>query len=97
MFIGYSSITKGQRIYRPVAKKVIVSIDVRFDKSVVWNWKKSEVEHKVAYIESRIDEESIDDASVRGTRSLSDIYASCNVVMREPADYKDVASEPKWV
>ena len=34
---------------------------------------------------------------VRGTRSLSDIYQNCNVVVHELAEYKDAASEPKWV
>ena len=34
-------------------------------------------------------DELIDDAPVRGTRLLSDIYERCNVAVLEPAGYWD--------
>ena len=41
-------------------------------------------------------DELIDDAPVKGTRLLSDIYERCNVVVLEPAGYWDAKKDPKW-
>jgi len=30
----------------------------------------------------------VDDAPLRGTRSLSDIYEKCNIALCEPVDFK---------
>ena len=40
--------------------------------------------------------ELLDDAPVRGTRLLSDIYERCNVAVLEPAGYWDAKEDPKW-
>ena len=38
ILLGVSDESKGYRLYDPVAKKIIVSRDVVFDKDCVWNW-----------------------------------------------------------
>ena len=42
-------------------------------------------------------DELIDDAPVRGTRLLSDIYERCNVAVLEPVGYWDAKEDPKWI
>lgn len=39
----------------------------------------------------------MDDKPVRGTRSLSDIYQRCNVVVMDPVDYNETTTNSKWV
>lgn len=46
IFIGYSSKSKGYKLYNLKSKKVIVSRDVVFDENAVWNWKNENVEGK---------------------------------------------------
>ena len=41
-------------------------------------------------------DELIDDAPVKGTRLLSDIYERCNVAVLELAGYWDAKEDPKW-
>jgi len=38
----------------------------------------------------------VDDFPIRGTRLLSDIYASCNVAVLEPASAAEAMEEKKW-
>ncbi|PRQ23286.1 putative RNA-directed DNA polymerase [Rosa chinensis] len=38
IFIGYSTVTKGYKLYNPKTKKVIVSRDVTFDEQSAWDW-----------------------------------------------------------
>jgi hypothetical protein len=46
IFIGYSSMSKGYRLYNLKTKKVIISRDVVFDENAFWNWQKENVEAK---------------------------------------------------
>ena len=39
----------------------------------------------------------VDDAPVRGTRSLSDIYQRCNVAICEPAGFHDAKNSQHWM
>ena len=41
-------------------------------------------------------DELIDDAPMRGTRLLSNIYERCNVAVLEPTGYWDAKEDPKW-
>ncbi|XP_039683634.1 uncharacterized protein [Medicago truncatula] len=73
IFVGYSSSSKVYRIYLPQSNKVIVSRDVKFLESNIWNWEDCEK------FEFQEENEDVDGEPVRGTRSLSDIYQRCNV------------------
>ncbi|CAL2249531.1 unnamed protein product [Prunus armeniaca] len=46
IFLGYSSQSKGYRIYNPKTKKFMISRDVKFDESASWNWEEEKVEKK---------------------------------------------------
>ena len=39
----------------------------------------------------------INEAPVRGTRLLDDIYQSCNVVVLEPIQFEEAKNDPKWI
>ena len=41
-------------------------------------------------------DENIDDIPVRGTKSLSDIYQRCNVVVFEPTRFTKAIEDKKW-
>ena len=43
------------------------------------------------------DIDDIDEAPVRGTKLLTDIYQSCNVVVLEPAEFEEAKNYPKWI
>lgn len=44
IFLGYSTQSKGYRIYNLPAKKLIISRDVEIDESASWNWDEEKVE-----------------------------------------------------
>jgi len=86
IFVGYSSSSKAYRIFLPQSNKVIVRRDVIFFEEEKWS-KESE---KLQVQEES--EEDMDDQPVRGTRSLSDIYQRCNVVVIEPVDVSSIGA-----
>lgn len=50
IFFGYSTQSKGYRIYNIKTKKLIISRDVEFDEAASWNWDEEKVENKNIYI-----------------------------------------------
>ncbi|KAK4389894.1 Retrovirus-related Pol polyprotein from transposon TNT 1-94 [Sesamum angolense] len=44
IFLGYSTQSKGYRIYNLKTKKLIISRDVEFDEDAMWNWDEEKVE-----------------------------------------------------
>ncbi|KAL0368054.1 UNVERIFIED_CONTAM: Retrovirus-related Pol polyprotein from transposon TNT 1-94 [Sesamum calycinum] len=47
IFLGYSTQSKGYRIYNLKTKKLIISRDVEFDEDAMWNWDEEKVETSV--------------------------------------------------
>lgn len=96
VFMGYSTITKGYRIFQPLTGKFIISRDVTFDEDAEWNWEKSEPIRQTTEREEAIelDEDNYNELLVRGTRSLAEIYQKYNVVVLEPAGYEETANDP---
>jgi hypothetical protein len=39
----------------------------------------------------------VDEAPIKGTRLLDDIYQSRNVAVLEPAEFKEAKNDPKWI
>ncbi|KAA0061159.1 Retrovirus-related Pol polyprotein from transposon TNT 1-94 [Cucumis melo var. makuwa] len=109
VFIGYSSISKAYKIFQPQTGKIVVSRDVHFVEDEEWNFndveKKGQTLEKMKFkfFDSSIEEEDdrqneiVDDAFVRGTRLLSDIYERCNVAVCEPENYAEAKKNQRWV
>ncbi|XP_016679117.1 uncharacterized protein [Gossypium hirsutum] len=102
IFVGYSTVSKAYRVFQPHTGRVIVSRDVYFVENEQWNWEDSTKTNQTysapncftigSTLEELEDEGQdvlADDAPVRGTRLLSDIYQRCNMAICEPAGYHD--------
>ena len=51
IFIGYSDLTKGYRLYNPETRKLIMSRDVQFLKNETWTWTQTQSEEKRVVLE----------------------------------------------
>ena len=87
IFIGYSSTSKAYKIYLPQTSKIVVSREVNFLETKKWSWN----EQNQQYID-----EDVDELSVRGFKTLFDIYQRCNIVVLEPARFVEAVEHKKW-
>ncbi|MBW4954007.1 hypothetical protein, partial [Klebsiella pneumoniae] len=46
IFLGYSTQSNGYQVYSLRTKKLIISMDVQFDKDVMYNWEIEKIENK---------------------------------------------------
>ncbi|KAL5582111.1 hypothetical protein UlMin_014553 [Ulmus minor] len=46
IFLGYSTQSKGYRVYSLRTKKLIISMDVQFDEDMMYNWETEKIERK---------------------------------------------------
>ena len=46
IFVGYSSMSKGYRIFSLAENKVFISRDIQVDENASWNWKESRIDKK---------------------------------------------------
>ena len=90
IFVGYSSVSKADRIYLSQDNKVIVSRNIQFFELESWNWEKNKLEFQKENVD-------VDDESVIQIRLLSDIYQSCNVTIIEPAGYVEAVADQHWM
>ena len=105
VLVGYSSESKGYRVFNPLLEKVVISRDVRVDESSLWNWDRNAVETFASSSQTmqqqtgaeEHEDENIDDLPVRGTRSLSDVYQRCIVAVLEPENYQNAAKSQVWI
>lgn len=99
IFLGYSNNSKGYRVYNLETKRILVSRDVKFDEVSKWNWEKCQAEDNLQELNFDDEEENYDsdtDFPMRGTRSLKDVYARCNVAALEPKRYDEAAEFENW-
>jgi hypothetical protein len=95
IFVGYSNVTKGYRVYQPATEKVIISRDIKFVEAEKWNFEDTTSNASKEIMQDF--DEDVDDTPVRGTRLLADIYQSFNVAVLEPAEYEEAKNDPRWV
>ena len=86
-FIGYNSTSKAYRIYLPQTSKIVVSRDVMFLETGKWSWNKQNQQY--------IDED-VDELSVRGFKTLFDIYLRCNIAVLELVGFVEAVEHKKW-
>ncbi|TYK23207.1 retrovirus-related Pol polyprotein from transposon TNT 1-94 [Cucumis melo var. makuwa] len=84
IFTGYSTISKAYKNFQLQTGKIVMSRDVHF------------VEDEDFEEEDDWQNEIVDDAFVRGTKLLSDIYERCNVAVYEPANYVEAKKNQRW-
>ena len=82
MFMGYSS-SKGYRSFCLKLEKLILSLEVKFDKTTFWDWKNQKISY--FYLISKeqpqlSEDELVDDVTVRETRFLKDGYKQCKLI-----------------
>ena len=110
IFVGYSTVSKAYKNFQPQTGCVIVSIDVYFVENEQWDWESSTKVNQSPNApnsstlgsmteESKDDGQdvAVDDAYVRGTRLLSDIYQRCNVAVCEPVGFHDAKNSQHWM
>ena len=68
IFVGYSLVSKAYKIYLPQSNKVIVSRDVHSSEFDSWSWENDKK------LEFQGENDDVDEESIKGIRSLSDIY-----------------------
>ena len=101
ILIGYSSQSKGYKVYNINSEKVFISRDVKVDEDAYWNWETSQVDRYSLFpilenTNEDQDEDVDDDFAVRGTRPLSEIYQRCNSVVIEPTSFEDASKIESW-
>ncbi|XP_031250543.1 uncharacterized protein LOC116108432 [Pistacia vera] len=104
IFIGYSSQSKGYKVYIPESKKIVITTDVKMDETTVWNWEEKRIDEGIKPRQEETIGELIQEAdfdeeekpSVRGTRSLAEVYERCNLAMVEPWNYNEAAKLEVW-
>ena len=74
---------------------MIVSRDIKFIEIKKWNFKYAKRNASEEIVQDLGD--YINEAPVRGTRLLDDIYQSCNVVVLEPIQFEEAKNDPKWI
>nr|KYP64079.1 Retrovirus-related Pol polyprotein from transposon TNT 1-94 [Cajanus cajan] len=108
IFVGYSLQSKAYRIYLPQSNKVIISRDVQFLEDKQWSWEEpiqkdfpqwsweEPIQKDFPENPQQLDDNT-DDVPIRGTRPLSEIYEKCNVAVLEPANFREVEKDDKWI
>ncbi|KAL4271407.1 hypothetical protein GQ457_13G027700 [Hibiscus cannabinus] len=102
VFMGYSSNSKGYRVYDLKTKKILVGRNLKFDEDSIWDWNKSVIEHskQIVNVSSsqeqdattfEVDIDSDEEIGVRGTRTWDDIINRYNVAILEPTSYQEAA------
>ncbi|KAF2322324.1 hypothetical protein GH714_011828 [Hevea brasiliensis] len=93
IFVGYSSVSKAYKVYHPQTEKMTISRDVHFNEDEQWDWNNLQKKDTTSKEPKGVTKKKLadpwqdeleDDPPIRGTRSLLDIYAECNVAVCEP-------------
>lgn len=103
--LGYNEVSKGYRLLDVKTMKLFIGRDVVFDEDKMWNWEFKLVERLNNHViegnqlpqeEFELNTNDVDEILVRGTRSLTDIYARCHLVITEPGSYEEATTNEHW-
>ena len=107
IFLRYSDVTKGYKLFDFKTNKLVVSRDVIFDEKTTWNWEDKKIENTAIIFSNQEEDEKDDDVSQggeirdsddeelppRGTKKLGDIYQRCNFAGVEPENYEEAIKQ----
>ncbi|KAL6321449.1 hypothetical protein AAG906_016548 [Vitis piasezkii] len=98
IFMGYSSQSKGYRLYNLKTNKLIISRDVIFDEKAAWNWEEDSPRSVPLSpsTESPTSSSSSPSSTLRKMRSLSDVYERCNLCIVEPQSFEEGIKDEDW-
>ncbi|KAL0441847.1 UNVERIFIED_CONTAM: putative mitochondrial protein [Sesamum radiatum] len=88
IFLGYSTQSKGYRIYNLKTKKLIISRDVEFDEDAMWNWDEEKVERQSVMIPKETppqqqQEEGTDQAEMERESTSTRITQKATTIRRD--------------
>nr|XP_028960599.1 uncharacterized protein LOC114825742 [Malus domestica] len=98
----------GYRVFNLRTQKVELSRSVIFDEKAMWDWESNEsMQVSIPWNDegsSRISEFDPESISISGTydhtphkwKSLSDVYAQCNMSIIEPKDFSEAVKDEAW-
>lgn len=112
IFIGYCPKSKAYRLYNPKDGKLIVSRNVMFDENSCWQWNDCGEQPKAIQWNEKMDQpmsstngegclddpQSNDDEPPRKSRSLQEIYDSCNFALfvSDPTCFNEAKGRDEW-
>ncbi|CAL5370298.1 unnamed protein product [Camellia sinensis] len=124
IFVGYSSKSKGYRLFSLDQKKVIICRDVLFDEKASFDWKEKKVQDQSIAFNEELESLQVEDVATldspqrlspiassqsspsssssspsstpRNIRSLSDVYARCNLCIVEPENFEEAIKDEAW-
>ncbi|GKV46536.1 hypothetical protein SLEP1_g53512 [Rubroshorea leprosula] len=111
ILVGYSTKSKGYRVYNLQSGKISVHRDVQVDEDSHWDWDKrvvvksgdiASVKDDVEASKEEIsasnvaDVDAHHDSPVMKTKSFSEIYERCNLAVLEPNTYAEASKHDIW-
>ncbi|RVW99105.1 putative mitochondrial protein [Vitis vinifera] len=85
IFMGYSSQSKGYRLYNLKTNKLIISRDVIFDEKAAWNWEEvSNFKLVITILNSKKNEK------------FDYVYERCNLCIVEPQSFEEAIKDEDW-
>lgn len=102
IFMDYAMQSKGYRVHKIEAKKVLIYKDVKINEDLYWDWKINQVEYSNSYqqktriVPAILKLETTDydiDLPPEKIKSLFEIYERCNPIILEPSIYVKVSTK----
>lgn len=90
--MGYNTKSKGYKIYLPDTKKMMVSRDVHFLDDQKWD-RKMPTNYAETYEDPSLDKDT-NGPSVRGTRSMREVYEKCSATICKPTLSENASVDP---
>ncbi|KAL0314923.1 UNVERIFIED_CONTAM: Retrovirus-related Pol polyprotein from transposon TNT 1-94 [Sesamum angustifolium] len=93
IFLGYSTQSKGYRIYNLKTKKLIISRDVEFDEDAMWNWDEEKVERQSVMIPKDLPQQQQEEGTDQAEMERRSQQAPGSP--RRPPPSEEIEEEPR--